>query len=124
MTHMTDPANGFLAAYENATNSHRPELVLELVHPEATYWFTDGSHSGHQQIGSALAKTWDTITNETYRILDVNWIASDGDIASCTYRFEWSGIIDDVQRSGSGRGTSVLQRQDERWLVLHEHLSE
>lgn len=121
---MIDPTSGFLNAYEDATNSHRPEIVLELVHPDATYWFTDGSYTGHQQIGFALAKTWDTITNETYRILDVRWIASHGDLASCTYRFEWSGTIDGDQRTGSGRGTSVLQRHNDRWLVLHEHLSE
>lgn len=83
---------------------HRPEIVLELVHPEATYWFTDGSYTGHQQIGSALAKTWDTITNETYRILDIRWIASYGNLASCTYRFEWSGTIDGVQRNRIRQG--------------------
>lgn len=39
------------------------------------------------------------------------------------YDCSWSGVINGEPASGSGRGTTVLQRSQDGWKVVHEHLS-
>lgn len=119
----TDSATAFLRAYERATNSHEISRLEPLIAPEAVYWFTDGSHHGRGAVLAAIAATFATIREETYRIEDVEWIAREGAYAVCRYRFSWSGIVDGVPKSGGGRGTNVLVRADGSWRMLHEHLS-
>ena len=45
-------------------------------------------------------------------------------LATAVYLFEfhWSGIINEKPASGLGRGTSVLIKEADRWLLLVEHL--
>jgi ketosteroid isomerase-like protein len=43
--------------------------------------------------------------------------------AVCRYRFSWRGVVGGEPRSGHGRGTNVLVRQDGQWKIEHEHLS-
>ncbi|MBC7276391.1 nuclear transport factor 2 family protein [Nocardioides sp.] len=113
----------FIDTYERATNSHDTAELAPLIAPEAVYWFTDGSHRGREAILSAIADTFTTIRDETYRIHDLEWILADDSQAVCRYRFSWTGAINGDPRSGDGRGTNVLVRHGESWQVLHEHLS-
>jgi hypothetical protein len=73
--------------------------------------------------GSNFASDPELIKDETYRISEVVWVAESRDIAACTYRFGWSGLLRGEHASGSGRGTCVLARKDGAWVVVHEHLS-
>jgi uncharacterized protein (TIGR02246 family) len=114
----------FMRGYEAATNAHDLDATLALVADDAVYLFSDeSSHIGKAAIGDALRANFGAISNETYRIADLRWLAVSDEVAACVYRFEWSGEIDGKPAAGSGRGTSVLRRIDGSWRVAHEHLS-
>ena len=113
----------FMAEYVVAANSHDVQRVLPLIADDATYWFTDGSYRGREEIADALERTFAAIHDEVYRIEDLEWITADRGHAVCRYRFAWTGTVDGLPRSGSGRGTNVLVNTDDTWQMLHEHLS-
>ena len=118
-----DELTRFLRDYELATNSHDLTRLAPLIASDAVYWFSDGSHHGREAVLSAIAATFATIRDEVYRIDELEWIAVGESHAACRYRFAWTGIVDGLARSGGGRGTNVLVRGDDGWLMLHEHLS-
>jgi uncharacterized protein (TIGR02246 family) len=123
---MSDIAAGltaFMTRYEQATNSHDIDRVLPMIADDATYWFSDGSHQGLEEIRVAIGRTFATINDEVYQIADLEWVALSGEHAACRYRFSWTGVIDGQPRSGRGRGTNVVVRRDGEWKMLHEHLS-
>ncbi len=116
-------AETVLRAYEERINRHDFDLLVDLIAPDAVFWFSDGSHKGHAAIRAAFEKTWAVLANDTYWLTELNWIATGGDAAACIYRFNWKTIIDGEPRSGSGRGTTVLVRRAAGWQIVHEHLS-
>jgi uncharacterized protein (TIGR02246 family) len=116
-------AAAFVRGYEQATNGHDIAALAPLIAADAVYWFTDGSHRGRDAILGAIAQTFATISNETYQIADLEWVAVGSNHAVCRYRFSWTGTINGQPRSGSGRGTNVLVNSGGAWQVLHEHLS-
>lgn len=114
----------FLREYETSGRTGGVEHTLRLIGDNAVYWFSDGSrHAGKSAVERAIRRNADLIKDETYRIRDIVWLAESADIAVCIYRFEWSGTIHGQPASGSGRGTCVLARKGESWVVVHEHLS-
>ena len=114
----------FLREYEASNRVHGLEHTLRMIDESAVYWFSDGSsHIGKQAVERALCRNFEAIKDEDYKIRDVVWVAQSADVAVCIYRFEWRGIVRGVPASGSGRGTSVLTRRGDSWLVVHEHLS-
>ncbi|HEY3503834.1 MAG TPA: nuclear transport factor 2 family protein [Actinocatenispora sp.] len=120
---MDDPT-GFMRRYEQATNTHDVARVAALIADDASYWFTDGSHHGIDEITAAIGRTFATITDEVYRLHDLTWVAAGRDVAACRYRFTWTGAVAGRRTAGSGRGTSILIRADDGdWRVQHEHLS-
>jgi ketosteroid isomerase-like protein len=121
---MAQTPDEFMRLYEQATQSHNLEATLALIDEEAIYLFSDQStHAGKQAIEQALRHNFVTIQDETYRISNLTWIARSAEVAVCIYDFAWSGLINGQPASGSGRGTSVLQRHGESWRMIHEHLS-
>ncbi|MGH3254455.1 MAG: YybH family protein [Streptosporangiaceae bacterium] len=123
---MPEPATAptaFIRAYEQATNSHDIAQLAPLIASDAVYWFTDGSHRGRGAVLAAISQTFATIRDEVYRINELEWISIDCSQAVCRYHFAWTGIVDGQARSGSGRGTNVLVKNDGAWQMLHEHLS-
>jgi ketosteroid isomerase-like protein len=118
-----DELNELIRDYETANNSRVLERVLAFIAPEASYWFSDGSHYGHAQIRDALKRTFDLIQDETYSIRDVTWIVAHDDVAVCRYRFSWVGVVNGSPRWGSGRGTNVFGRHENSWLIEHEQLT-
>jgi ketosteroid isomerase-like protein len=119
---MMTPAD-FLREYEQKINTHRFDHVAPLIAEDAIFWFNDGSFGGLDQIRAAFEKTWNLIREERYAVEDVQWIAVGQEVAVCIYVFRWEGLIDGRPQWGTGRGTSVLRKEDERWVVAHEHLS-
>ena len=118
-----DPA-AFMRRYAENTDAHRLEAAVAMIADDAIYLFSDGSsHVGRAAIAEVLAKNFAAITDETYRIRDIRWLVEGNDAATCVYLFEWSGIVEGKPATGSGRGTSVLRRDGQGWLVVHEHLS-
>ena len=121
---MTQTADEFMVAYEQATNSHDIEATLSLVDDQAVYLFSDGStHVGKPAIERVLRKNFDLIKEENYAIDNLTWLVDTGEVAACVYDYSWSGLINGEPASGSGRGTTVLRRSENGWKVIHEHLS-
>ena len=109
--------------FATRTNTHDFDAVAPLIADDAVYFFSDGTHTGREELRRAFADTWATIRDETYGIEDVRWLARDERIAVSVYRFRWRGVVDGQEREGSGRGTSALARMEGGWRVVHEHLS-
>lgn len=120
---MTDELAAFLKAYERANNSHIWSNVEPFIARDATYWFTDGSYSGIDEIRQAIESTFAKIQNETYEIWDIHWPLVAENEAVSTYIFSWKGIVDGKPASGKGRGTNVFKKQEGSWKIVHEHLS-
>lgn len=114
----------FLREYETSGRTGGVEHTLRLIDDKAIYWFSDGTaHVGKDAVERAIRRNFELIKDETYQISDVVWVAQSPDIAACTYRFDWSGLLRGEPASGSGRGTCVLARKGDAWIVVHEHLS-
>lgn len=112
-----------MAAYAELINRHDFSLLVPLIVPDASFWFTSGTHQGHAAIRSAFERTWQRLADETYWLEDLVCIAMGDAAASCTYRFCWRATVDGHPATGTGRGTTVLARRDEAWCIVHEHLS-
>jgi ketosteroid isomerase-like protein len=116
-------ARDVLKAYEDRINRQDFDLLADLIAPDATFWFSSGTHSGIAAIRAAFEATWQLMgPSERYWLDQLEWIAEGDNAASCIYRFNWETTIDGELASGSGRGTTVLRRVDDWWIV-HEHLS-
>ena len=116
-------ARDALKAYERLINRHDFGLLVDLIAPDAVFWFADGSHAGLAEIRAAFEQTWQNLADETYWLDEVVWITDGDTSAACIYRFNWKATVDCKPRSGSGRGTTVLDRAAGRWQIVHEHLS-
>jgi ketosteroid isomerase-like protein len=114
----------FLLEYESSGRTGGVEHTLRLIDDNAVYWFSDGTaHVGKAAVERAIRRNFELIKDEAYQISDVVWVAQSAEIAACVYRFDWSGTLGGVPASRSGRGTAVLARKGESWVVVHEHLS-
>jgi ketosteroid isomerase-like protein len=111
-----------LAAYKDALATRRWETVAPLIHEDACFIFSEGTYFGKAAIEAAIRATFDLIVSEHYAINDVVWIYVHDNSATCTYGFEWSGLIEGQPASGTGRGTTVVVRTGDRWQIIHEHL--
>jgi ketosteroid isomerase-like protein len=116
------PLDAFTTGLVAAMNAKDLEATLERIADDAVYFWSNGSaYFGKPQVATAMKRNFETIENDTYRKIDVTWLARSKTVAACA--FKWTGEIDGKTVSGKGRGTSVLRRDGERWRVVHEHLS-
>jgi len=114
----------FLREYEAVARAHDLERTLSLIDDQAIFWFSDGSsHVGKPAIEQAIRANFAAIQGEDYRISDIVWLAQSADVAACTFRFHWSGVVRGSPASGAGRGTAVLARRGDSWVIVHEHLN-
>jgi len=112
-----------LAAYEKALASYDWEQIAPLIHPDACFLFSTGSHHGKEAIGVAMRRVFSLISDERYRISALHWGHIGADIACASYRFDWQGVIDGELASGAGRGSCTLLRDEVHgWRLLSEHL--
>jgi ketosteroid isomerase-like protein len=116
-------ARDVLKAYERHLNRRDFDALAGLIAPDAVFWFSDGSHGGIHAIKAAFEATWRALPGEVYWLEDVEWIADGDTAAACIFRFNWTASAGDRQISGSGRGTTVLKCTNNRWQIVHEHLS-
>jgi ketosteroid isomerase-like protein len=112
-----------LKDYEKATNTHDWKQVASFVHPKATYFFTDGTFIGIEEVKTGVNRTFNKIKNEAYTVGNIQWIYQDENVAICTYNFYWKGMVDGTSKEGRGRGTNVWKNTDGKWQIIHEHLS-
>lgn len=113
-------AREVLAAYAERINRQDFNLLTDLIAADATFWFTNGTYVGIAAIRNAFESTWQLMgSSEVYWLDQQQWIAESDGAAACTYRFNWKTD----SSSGAGRGTTVLRFVDNRWWIVHEHLS-
>jgi len=113
----------FIHTYEQALGTQDWKRVESLVHKDACVTFSDGSvHKGKDKVGKAFTRNFSLIKDEVYSISNIHWVRKDDNTAVYLFDFHWTGIINDKQASGSGRGTSVLIKENEHWKLLIEHL--
>jgi ketosteroid isomerase-like protein/ADP-ribose pyrophosphatase YjhB (NUDIX family) len=112
-----------MARYAECINRHDFSLLVPLIHPDASFWFSSGTHNGIEAARAAFEATWRKLADETYWLEDLSWIAVGDTAASCTYAFHWRATIDGHPAQGSGRGTTILGRAPDGWRIRHEHLS-
>jgi uncharacterized protein (TIGR02246 family) len=120
---MKSEVEAFLKEYERTTNTHDFNNVRPLIAEDAMYFFSEQTLNGIDEIEKAFVETWDRIKEETYSITDISWVVLDDGVAVCTYTFDWEGMVEGTRKSGSGRGTNVLVKNDGTWQMTHEHLS-
>ncbi len=114
----------YLKQYEAASNSRDFAQVAELIHPDATYRFTDGDFRGIEAIRGAFEKTWAyDVQDERYWLTDVRLVYADETSALLTYDFHWSGIGPEGPFEADGRGTQLIVRNGDALQTLYEHLS-
>lgn len=114
----------FIPDYERALASQDWNLVDPLVHDVACVTFSTGSiHKGKPEVKKAFAKNFSLIQNEVYTISNVHWVLKGSETAVYLFDFDWNGYFEGKKVGGSGRGTSVLVRENKKWLLLVEHLS-
>jgi ketosteroid isomerase-like protein len=113
----------FIHAYEQALAAQDWSRVEPLVHPNACVTFSNGAvHKGISQVKAAFEKNFSFIKDEEYSISNVHWVLKSDETAVYLFDFHWSGVINDKPASGSGRGTSVLIKENGKWQLLVEHL--
>lgn len=112
-----------LAQYITATNSHDFNNVKEILHPQAVYWFTDKTCTTLEDIGNYFNHAWQVIEQEIYSATDVQWLTVDGKSATCIYTYHYEGYHKGNFISGSGRATNIFIKENDKWKLIHEHLS-
>ena len=120
---MSAGAEAVLALYRDRINLHHFDELRPLIADDALFWFGDGSHEGIEAIRQAFEATWSVLTDETYWLDDLRWLALNDKASVCTYRFHWRATVRGALSTGTGRGTSVLMPRPSGWRIVHEHLS-
>lgn len=111
-----------LSAYIEALNTHAWDNIAPYVAEDAVFLFTEATFTGQAAAKASFEKTFALIQKEEFSLHHLTWTAVTSDLASCHYEFRWKGFIAGEEASGGGRGTSILRRFNDRWLVIHEHL--
>ena len=114
----------FMKEYKLSNRQHDLERVRSLISEDALFWFSNAtSHPGIERIAEAIKYNFTTIEDDRYEVGSIRWILRSDTCAVCVYPFRWTGKIGGQLAEGSGRGTSVLEKREGRWLMVHEHLS-
>ncbi len=118
-------AREFIKQYEAALGTQNWFVVAPLISNQATVAFSNGSlHVGKDAVRAAYEHNFTTIKNEEYRIENVNWLLESPDCAAYMFDFYWTGFVEGGEVSGSGRGTAVLVREANRWVLVGEQLGQ
>jgi len=116
-------AADFIEQYENALGTQTWNAIAPMISENASVIFSDGSiHKGKSAIRAAYERNFEAIQNEDYRIENVHWLLTTQDCAVYMFDFFWTGIVRGAEASGSGRGTAVLVRKDDQWVLVAEQL--
>ncbi|GCE12905.1 YybH family protein [Tengunoibacter tsumagoiensis] len=113
----------FLQEYIQKNSAHDYDEIAPLISEHATYWFSEGTYCGREEIRAAFETTWAVVKDEHYWIDDIKWLIQGDSDAVCIYHFYWKGTVGGSPAQGKGRGTNVFQKDNGQWYVIHEHLS-
>lgn len=98
-------------------------MVDPLIASNAQVIFSNGAlHKGKAAIRAAYEKNFAAINSEDYKMTRVDWLLATPHAAAYVFEFRWSGLIRGQAAGGAGRGTTVLALENERWVLMAEHL--
>ncbi|MEO0527167.1 MAG: nuclear transport factor 2 family protein [Bacteroidota bacterium] len=113
----------FIKLYEAALATQNWKVVEPLVSENASVTFSNGTvHIGKENVQKAFEKNFAMIKNEKYAIENIKWLLKNEKFAVYMFEFNWKGLINDKPVHGSGYGTSVIIKEEEKWKLLTEHL--
>ena len=113
----------FIKTYESALATQDWKIIEPLISDKASVTFSNGTvHVGKNKVQAAFENNFAKIKSEKYAIENVQWIIKKEKYAVYLFEFNWTGIINGKLISGSGIGTSVIIKEDEKWKLLTEHL--
>lgn len=117
--------DAFMDRYEAALATEIFSNVQPLVHPQATFRFSEGDFVGLSSIKGAFEKTWAIdAQNVRYFLSNVKIVNMDTDSATVLFNWNWSGQSPQGESfEVIGRGTSQVVRVDGELKLLVEHLS-
>lgn len=113
----------FIKLYEVALGTQNWKVVEPLIAKNASVTFSNGTvHIGKENVQKAFEKNFSIIKSEKYAIQHIQWLAMEEAFAVYLFEFNWTGLINNKPVSGSGYGTSVIIKEEEKWKLLTEHL--
>lgn len=112
----------FIEEYEAALASRKWVNVERLLHQDICVTFSTGTFRGKSEVQRAFEGNFTKIEDEEYSISNLFWVYRSNDSAVCIYEFSWKGLINCREKSGCGRGTSVLAKVGAQWQLVTEHL--
>lgn len=115
-------ARDFLVSYEQALSRQDWTSIDGLIHEKCAVTFSEGTYLGKQEVETAFKRAFSLIKNEIYKIRNLRVIQEAETFAVFVFEFDWTGRVEGRNASGSGRGTSVLCKENDRWQLLCEHL--
>ncbi|MCR9062111.1 MAG: nuclear transport factor 2 family protein [Rhodobacteraceae bacterium] len=116
-------ARNFVKEYEAALGTQDWNCVAPLISDDARVIFSNGSLLiGKDAIKAAYQHNFAMIEGEDYRVENVQWLSEAADSAAYMFEFSWTGMIDGREVSGTGRGTAILGRAEDRWVLVGEQL--
>lgn len=118
-----DEAIALLNKYILLTNTHNFDELLSIIDENASFIFTDAKCNGIKEIRAYFEKAWDEIKDEKYWITDINIIHTDQFVKILSYNFHYSGFSNGEFVSGMGKASNVFTNKNQRWVLMHEHLS-
>lgn len=113
-----------LSDYIDATNSHDFNNLIPLISKNAYYLFGDKKCSGIEEIRVYFEHAWDLIKQEGYNAVDIQTVYEDEHTKLFVYRYTYEGYYQNTFVSGQGRATNVFIKEDGKFGLYHEHLSQ
>ncbi len=113
----------FVSDYEAALATQDWAVVAPLIADDARVVFSDGTLlAGKEAIRAAYERNFASIEGEEFRVSNIHWLLKSDQAAAYMFEFHWTGLIQGRVASGSGRGTTVLERRDGIWVLVGEQL--
>ncbi len=113
----------FIVDYEKALATQDWKSVEPLISERASVTFSTGAvHEGKAAVKAAFERNFELIKSEEYKIKNVRWLFTNESTAVYLFDFSWKGIMNNQLIGGEGIGTSVLIKEENKWVLLAEHL--
>ena len=113
----------FIEGYEASLATQDWQIVSPYIHPDACVTFSSGDFfQGKAEVQKAYERNFRLIQDEHYAIFDLHWVRKMENYAVCIYGFRWQGLIEGKPARGSGRGTTIIIKEKEKWYLIAEHL--
>lgn len=120
---LINTAEKALEAYIEATNSHDFNNVNKILSKKAVYYFSDAICSTVDEIREYFESAWELIQDEVYSISNINWLYCSDDSVVCLYTYHYEGYLNGIFTSGKGKATNIFVKENQNWVLIHEHLS-